>query len=51
MDGMTVKLRKIDLKEDHISKNMAGLGGFEPPHDGIKTRCLTAWLQPINAIV
>ncbi len=26
--------------------NMAGPGGFEPPHDGIKTRCLTAWRRP-----
>ena len=25
---------------------MAGLAGFEPAHDGIKTRCLTAWRQP-----
>lgn len=25
---------------------MAGVGGFEPPHGGIKIRCLTAWLHP-----
>ncbi|MBU8909621.1 hypothetical protein [Desertibacillus haloalkaliphilus] len=25
-------------------KKMAGLAGFEPAHDGIKIRCLTAWL-------
>ena len=25
---------------------MAGMGGFEPPHDGIKTRCLTTWRHP-----
>ena len=25
---------------------MAGAGGFEPPHGGIKIRCLTAWLRP-----
>ncbi len=24
----------------------AGEEGFEPPHDGIRTRCLTAWLLP-----
>jgi hypothetical protein len=29
---------------------MAGVAGFEPTHDGIKTRCLTAWLHPINII-
>jgi hypothetical protein len=27
---------------------MAGVAGFEPTHDGIKTRCLTAWLYPYN---
>src|SRR5690625_6711771 len=26
--------------------NMAGAEGFEPSHDGIKTRCLTASLRP-----
>ena|GEM_PF-4826366 len=25
---------------------MAGTAGFEPTHDGIKTRCLTAWRRP-----
>ena len=25
---------------------MAGVAGFEPAHDGIKTRCLTAWRHP-----
>lgn len=24
----------------------AGAEGFEPPHDGTKTRCLTAWRRP-----
>jgi hypothetical protein len=23
---------------------MTGLAGFEPTHDGVKVRCLTAWL-------
>ena len=23
-----------------------GAGGFEPPHDGVKVRCLTAWRRP-----
>ena len=27
-------------------KRTAGAEGFEPPDDGIKTRCLTAWLCP-----
>ena len=29
-----------------VDQNMAGAAGFEPAHDGIKTRCLTAWLRP-----
>ena len=24
---------------------MAGVAGFEPTHDGVKVRCLTAWLR------
>ena len=27
---------------------MAGDIGFEPMHDGVKVRCLTAWLIPIG---
>ena len=30
---------------DHI---LAGEAGFEPTHDGVKVRCLTAWLLPIK---
>ena len=29
---------------------MAGVPGFEPGHDGIKIRCLTAWLYPNMAV-
>ncbi len=29
---------------------MAGVPGFEPGRDGIKIRCLTAWLYPISKI-
>ena len=25
---------------------IAGVGGFEPPDAGTKTRCLTAWRHP-----
>jgi hypothetical protein len=28
-------------------QGLAGVAGFEPAHDGIKTRCLTTWLHPI----
>ena len=27
---------------------MAGVEGFEPPHDGTRTRCLTTWRHPIS---
>ena len=27
-------------------KRTAGAEGFEPPDDGIKTRCLTTWRHP-----
>jgi hypothetical protein len=27
---------------------MAGAGGFEPPHGGIKIHCLTTWRRPNN---
>ncbi len=29
---------------------MAGVAGFEPAHDGIKTRCLTTWRHPNAAL-
>ena len=28
---------------------MAGADGFEPPNDGIRIRCLTAWRSPYMA--
>ena len=31
---------------DVCLKILAGAGGFEPPHGGIKVRCLTTWLRP-----
>ena len=31
-------------------KKMAGIRGFEPLNDGIKTRCLTAWLYPYRGV-
>ncbi len=46
---MSNKLNKIQNKKTKLVKgNLAGLAGFEPAHDGIKTRCLTAWRQPIK---
>ena len=38
----------INSEKDLLNKvvMMAGVDGFEPPYDGIKNRCLTAWLHP-----
>ena len=30
---------------------LARVAGFEPAHDGIRIRCLTAWLYPINVSI
>ena len=30
---------------------LAGAAGIEPANHGIKTRCLTAWLRPISALL
>ena len=32
------------LPVNYTRKKMAGLAGFEPTNDGVKVRCLTAWL-------
>lgn len=29
---------------------MAGVGGFEPPNAGIKTRCLATWRHPSSRL-
>ena len=29
-----------------IFDQLAGMAGFEPANDGVKVRCLTAWLHP-----
>ena len=31
---------------DREDLRMAGIAGFEPTSDGVKVRCLTAWLYP-----
>ena len=42
-----LEIQRSTMKKDAAeNKILAGLAGFEPAHDGIKTRCLTAWLQP-----
>ncbi len=41
---------RISLQKKHLLRQvlfcMAGIAGFEPTSDGVKVRCLTAWLYP-----
>ena len=39
------ELRRTCVGPRHTAL-MAGAGGIEPPYDGIKIRCLTAWRRP-----
>lgn len=34
--------------QDFFFRKKSGTEGFEPPSDGTKTRCLTAWPRPTN---
>ena len=34
----------VALPTELMALKMAGLAGFEPTNDGVKVRCLTAWL-------
>ena len=43
-----MRYRAALYSEDKIV--MVGLEGFEPSHDAVKVRCLTAWRQPIALI-
>jgi hypothetical protein len=36
----------VTAAKAHEYFNMAGVAGFEPTNDGVKVRCLTAWLHP-----
>ncbi len=40
----TTSAWKAEVLPLNYTREMAGLAGFEPTHDGIKIRCLTAWL-------
>ena len=43
---MVVTVIKKPASADE-KRYMAGVEGFEPPHDGTRTRCLTTWRHPI----
>ena len=48
-DGMKEKdgFRKMGNKKGTgIGASRTGVAGFEPTNDGVKVRCLTAWLYP-----
>lgn len=36
----------FNVPQFHRTDSLAGADGFEPPVNGIKIRCLTAWLRP-----
>jgi hypothetical protein len=41
-------MRKSERPESRVFSANPGVAGFEPTHDGVKVRCLTAWLHPIG---
>ena len=45
------KIQVVVRLWETTSENLAGAGGFEPPHGGIKIRCLTTWLRPITGFI
>ena len=46
--GITV-LQTVALPLGYVAI-LARVAGFEPANDGIRIRCLTAWLYPINVL-
>ena len=38
-------------KIGNYKNDMAGVVGFEPTHDGVRVRCLTAWLHPSGRVL
>jgi hypothetical protein len=44
-NGLAEQSQKTN-RQTMSMRYVAGAGGFEPPHGGIKIRCLTAWLRP-----
>lgn len=48
MRGVGARVEKIARGVRKALKVLAGTGGFEPPNGGIKIRCLTTWLRPIE---
>ncbi len=40
------RTNRVRMDCAQVPETLAGAGGFEPPHGGIKVRCLTTWLRP-----
>ena len=40
------RTNRVRMDRAECPETLAGAGGFEPPHGGIKVRCLTTWLRP-----
>jgi hypothetical protein len=53
-NGRAIEERVKPDPFSHLGRNLesselAGAPGFEPGNGGIKIRCLTTWLRPIDA--
>ena len=46
----TTKALLLRTKSNLCKILLAGAEGFEPTHDGVKVRCLTAWRRPCNGV-
>ena len=48
IEPLFIEWKSIVLTTERTGQNfLAGVAGFEPTHDGVKVRCLTAWRHPI----
>ena len=47
----TAKSKNPLNRSDREDLRLAGIAGFEPTSDGVKVRCLTAWLYPSKTIL
>ena len=46
---MIVSILLAKCFNHEVYSDVAGEAGFEPTHDGVKVRCLTAWLLPTES--
>jgi hypothetical protein len=48
LEPLTSRLSVVRSSQLSYRPVLAGEEGIEPSHDGVKVRCLTAWLLPNN---